>query len=154
MNTKKASRGLVSMLQRILLAVLAVIVLFGSFPVGRAQAAGGEIITSVTCLAGYYRLNPAFVPAYEGQWVYFRLWLLDETTGIYQPSDGAYIQAYTNAPGGFYDMPAPSGAIVSIITEAWFYNATTGLWEYAGTAPAQHWQMTVFGDSAAACRIY
>jgi hypothetical protein len=154
MNKKKISRALVSKLQRTLLATLAVIVLFGSFPVGRAQAAGGEIITSVTCLAGYYRLNPAFLPAYEGQWVYFRLWLLDSATGLYQSTPWAGIQAYANAPGAFYDISAPSGTIVSIITEAYFYNATTSSWEYAGQVYAKHWQMTVFGDQLNSCRIY
>ena len=156
MNTKNVARGMASKLQRALLAGLVIIVLFGSMPVGRAKASSavGLIQTSVTCLKGYYRFNPGFVPTYEGQWVYFRLWLLDSATGIYQPTGWAYLRAYANSPSGFHDFSAPSGTIISIITEAYFYNATTSSWEYAGRAYAKHWQMTVFDNNLNYCRIY
>jgi len=137
--------------------VLAIIVLVGSLPVGRAQAAGsyvGQIRASVICNMGYARFNPGFVPAYEGQWVAFRAWVLNEVTGIYEPTDWSYIQAYAYASGAFHDLILASGSIVSIFIEAYFQNPTTGLWEYGGSAYALHWQLETVGEQQTYCQVY
>ena len=74
MNTNKGARGLMPKLQRILLAALAVIVLFGSFPITHVKAATNGWWPSVHCDVGAIRHNISVQGAY-GQWARYRLYI-------------------------------------------------------------------------------
>ena len=157
MLTNTGSYESVKTFRRILLAMLVLVIMFASFPPSQVQAAGssvGWIGTSVTCLPAKFRLNPGFIGTYDGQWVAFRLWVRNNATGVYAPTTWQYIQAYTGTVGGFYDVPAPGGSIVSIKTEAYFYNRTTNSWDYAGTKYANHYHLITSGSPQTSCRIF
>lgn len=155
MNVKTASQGLRSRVQQVWLALLMLVVLFTS--VAPAHAAGssvGFVNTSVICQVKQYRFSPGFVSTYNGQWVYYRLWVLNNTTKVWGATAWQYIQAYTDGTSPAIYQAAPTGQIISIKTEAYFYNNITKAWDYAGIKYANHWQLSAFGSPLTACKIY
>lgn len=148
-----------SKLRRILLVVMVLIIVFTSVPSSRAQAASssvGRIFSQVTCSGSecLFRLN--FAGTYDGQWVYYRMWLLNSGKGIYEPTPWVYTQAYTDFTVGTVlgdiHVAAPSGSIISVKIESYFYNDATRSWDYAGWQYANHYQLSPLGTPRQACQ--
>ena len=160
MNTKKASPRMSSRLQRTLLVLLAFIVLSATLPVSQARAATsyvGRIDTKITCNVADFTTHVTFYGAYDGQWISYRFHAYNSATGLFESTPWAYVQAWSsnlNNIGGDYHSPAVSGQIISVVTEAYFYNPTTGGWEYGGSTIADH-RHSVYGlGGLSFCRVY
>jgi hypothetical protein len=77
MNTKNVSRGRVSKLQKTLMVLLVLIVLFGSMPIhmvqaAQAQADSGAVSSDVYCQQGFYNHTLSVRGAYNNQAVAYR----------------------------------------------------------------------------------
>lgn len=125
MSAIKGFRGLVGKLQKALVVTLALVILFGAIPVGRAQAATGGVISSVHCERGYYNYTVAVNGATPYQWVAIRYWQYNFQNGVWTSiiSDWTVVQAqgpYTNIINA--NIYANSGAWVTVYTQVLYWN--------------------------------
>ena len=149
MNTKKDSSGTVSRLQRTLLAVLVLIVLFGSFPVGGAQAASGASYSSIKCGIQSFDVNLVIQGAFDGQWVTYRLIILQANP------DGSVSTVYTDWTPSFqvyaisknwftiYPYAVTNHTMISVVPEILYWNGIS--WENPGAVPGPHYE--AYADS-------
>jgi hypothetical protein len=103
---------------------------------GAKSSSVRRIFSQVICAGSEHLFRVNFAGTYDGQWVYYRMWFLNPGKGIYEPTPWVYTQAYT----GDAHIAVPSGSIISVRIEAYFYNTATRLWDYAGWQYANHYQ--------------
>jgi hypothetical protein len=144
MNTKLASRGLFSRLRRVLMALLVVMLLFGSVPVGRARAAAtGWFDSFVRCNQGYYTYTFSVQGAYNNQYVAYRFheyrwngaWIPVQT------SSWGYFWATTPFPPAITNAtlnPATKNTYVRVITEVLFWDNVTNRYQSPIYKTANH----------------
>ena len=155
MNTKNIARNMASKVQRTLLAVLVVMVLFGSLPVGKAQAASGASYSSIKCGIRAFDVNLNIRGAFDGQWVTYRLVIRTVATGaiIYTPwSQAAPIYGISKTWFS-YSHAVTRNTVISVYPEILYWNGVN--WErptptvgphyepWAGTMPNTYPQCTV-----------
>ena len=155
MNTKKVARTLVSKLQRTLLAVLILMVLFSSVPVSEAHAASGASYSSIKCGIRSFDVNLNIRGAFDGQWVTYRLVTRVVATGAitYSPwSQAARVYGITK---NWFSYPhaVTRNTVISVYPEILYWNGVN--WErptpiagphyepWAGTMPNTYPQCTV-----------
>jgi len=141
MNTKVASRGMISKLQRFLLAVLAVMIVFSSLPVRNAQAATYlSYHYSVRCGVGSYQYNFTAVGDFKDQMIIYRLYEYavqpngGEVLLRVLPSSTQWYWAWAQSVGwsSMYgttypsqQFSAPKNTFIRVKTVAWFQNFGT-----------------------------
>lgn len=164
MNTKNVSLRMASRLQRILLAVVLVGVLFTTLPVNNAHAMAyfnGE----VRCNQGYYTYTFNVSGDYRNQWVSFRFreyrvnangsatWV--KTTGWYQVQATGLAQDYINLSPELTVTPnyASKGTWVQVWTEAWFWDNVTQQYRGPNYGLGDHYPLFGMGRSNM-CQIW
>jgi hypothetical protein len=160
MNTKKFSRGMVSKLQRTLLAMLVVIVLFGSLPVGKAHAQAIVIINSkIMCGIQQFRyVLYASSPSYS-HYARFRLhtFIWDSKQGWLGPSTSPWKTVPITPGAGNLLMdttfrPITSQTTISVYTEVEFSYGNT--WVKGGQGYGTHIEPSGLQNQYAWCTVW
>ena len=133
MNTMIGDRKIASRLQRAFMSVLVVMILFGSLPVGRAQASSGPIIGYVSVKCAWGKLNHQFAVTGNYQ-VAYRVLVGNANTNTWTQT--AYYYYNSNASYITYpslDIAQRSGSTIVVMTDFWWLNGNT--WVYYGRLP-------------------
>jgi hypothetical protein len=134
MNTKNVARRMASKLQRTLMALLVLVVLFGSMPIRMAQAGSGAAFSDVYCKQGFYNHTISVQGAYNNQSVAYRFREYDLRNGAWVlklTSNWRYVTATTNLIMHIDQVfvPATKGTTIHVQTEVWYWNNVTRRYE-------------------------